>query len=274
MNKQTDYYSPTEEIDLTGLLRKLIQFLRINLKLILLFVLTGVLLGVANYYLLPRKYNVQMIADSRLLSSQEVVEIMDPWNDLIANGEYALLSRKTHVPGEVLADVASLEATSAGNSAGGSDKDAFTVQAVVLSNTRLDTLQKGIIRYLEQSPYVQERVNAEKRRLTALRNRVDREISQLDSVKLSLQNLISRGGGSSNAFIAEPGNINVDIVELYEQSLKIEESLQFIDNIQVISGFDRRENPDSPKMTICIAIGAAVGLIAALMVAFLRALNL
>lgn len=275
MNQPAEYYSPTEEIDLTEIIRKLIQFLRTNLKLLLLFVLMGIALGVLAYFMLPRRYNVRMIADSRLLSSQEVTNLVDSWNELLGDREYTLLSRKLNVPLEVVTSVAALQATSAATSVEGANaKDVFAIEAVVFDNDRVDALQKGIIYYLENSPYVQERITAEKRRMNALKNRLQGEIAQLDSVKLSLQSLIRRGGNASNAFIAEPGSINAQIVTLYGQLLGIEENLLFMENIQVISGFDRREHADFPKLPPCVLVGAVVGFVIALVVTFLRSLKL
>ncbi len=274
MSQSTEYYSPTEEIDLTEIIRKLIQFLKTNLKLILLFVLGGIGLGLLGYYRMPRRYNVQMIAVTRLLSSHEVADIVESWSELLKNGEYALLSRKLNVPVEVTTNVYSFKALATGLNGGPNPKDAFAIEAVVRDNARVDALQKGIIHYLETNPYVQERLGAEKRRLNALKSRIAGEITQLDSVKLSLQNLIRRGGNNSNAFIAEPGNVNAQIVTLYSQQLTIEESLQFIENIQVITGFDRRENPDFPKLPLCLVAGAVLGFLLALVVTFFRALNL
>jgi hypothetical protein len=273
MNKPTGYVSPTEEIDLTEIARKLILFLRRNQKIILIFTLLGIALGLVAYYTLPRKYDVQMIASTRLLSSLEVTDIVESWDDLLDNGEYALLSKKFNVPVEVIVNVSSFKALSTGVDGRANAKDAFAIEAEVRDNAHLNALQQGIVHYLETNPYVLERLGAEKRRLNSLKNRIAGEIAQLDSVKLSLQNLIRRGGNNSNAFIAEPGTINKEIVQLYTQQLTIEESLQFIENIQVITGFDRRENPDFPKLPLCLIAGAVLGLLLALVVTFFRALN-
>lgn len=274
MNQPAEYYSPTEEIDLTEIIRKLIQFLKTNLKLILLFVLGGIGLGVLGYYNMPRRYNVQMIAVTRLLSSREVADIVESWNELLKNREYALLSRKLSIPAGVASNVVSFKAASTGVTATTNVKDAFAIQAVVRDNAQVDVLQKGITHYLETNPYVQQRLVAEKRRLNALKDKIAGEIAQLESVKLSLQSLIKQGGTNSNAFIAEPGNINGQIVNLYTQVLNIEESLLFIENVQVITGFDRREHADFPKLPLCLLAGAAVGFVIALVVTFFRALNL
>jgi sensor c-di-GMP phosphodiesterase-like protein len=129
-----------------------------------------------------------------------------------------------------------------------------------------------MVYYLENSQYMQERTRSEKRKLQAFKARIEQELAQMDTVKSSLQGMLRRGGNTAGGFITEPGNVNSEIVTIYEQLLETDQALEFVDNIQVISSFDQVENPSSPKLYVCLAAGLVLGIFAAMLIIFLRQL--
>jgi capsular polysaccharide biosynthesis protein len=82
--------------------------------------------------------------------------------------------------------------------------------------------------------------------------------------------MVENGGGGSGAFLTDPASINEIIVDLYEKRLLVDEKLRFIDDIQVIEGFSRFEKPDSPKLSICLVMGFAAGLLIAIVIVAIR----
>jgi hypothetical protein len=72
-----------DEIDLMLLLTNAIHFLKRNSKVFVLFLLLGLIIGGLSFYLLPRVYKVSMLADSCILNGEEVIAIVDSWQDLL-----------------------------------------------------------------------------------------------------------------------------------------------------------------------------------------------
>ena len=261
-----------DEVDLLLALRSGIRYVKSYWTLFLLSVTLGTLGGLAAYYLLPPTYRVTMIADSRMLSSVEVVSIVESWQELIKKKERGALARRLHVSEAVISQVGRLEADLINQKMVGSnpDDDPFIITANVKDTRVLDDLQAGIIYYLENNKYVKDRVAVKKQNLDSLRHQVNRQIDDLNSLKGSLRRLVENGGNGSGTFLTDPASVNEMIVNLYEKRLGIDENLRFIDDIQVIEGFTRFDKPDSPKLSICLVVGFAAGLLIAIGIVAVR----
>jgi uncharacterized protein involved in exopolysaccharide biosynthesis len=265
------YYTPEEEIDLRESVRNMIVYVRNHFSILFVFALAGLATGYGAFLLIPRSYEVSMIADSRILSSQVVISIVNSWQELLEKKERGLLARKMNVSPEVVNALQKVEAEpNETTRITEQSRSAFIINATV-SNTRIvDSLQAGMVYYLENSQYMQERTKSEKRKLQAFKARIEQELAQMDMVKSSLQGMLRKGSNSAGGFITEPGNVNSEIVTIYEQLLETDQALEFVDNIQVISSFDQVENPSSPKLSVCLAAGMALGIFTAMLIVFLR----
>jgi LPS O-antigen subunit length determinant protein (WzzB/FepE family) len=256
----------SDEVDLVLALRSGVRYVKSYWTLFLLSVTLGTLGGLAAYHLLPPTYRVTMIADSRMLSSVEVVSIVESWQELIKKKERRALAGRLHVSEAVISQVGKLEADLINQKMVGNnpDDDPFIITANVKDNRVLDDLQAGIIYYLENNKYVKDRVAVKKQNLDSLRRQVNNQIADLNNLKGSLRRLVENGGNGSGAFLTDPASVNEMIVNLYEKRLGIDENLRFIDDIQVIEGFTRFDKPDSPKLSICLVVGFAAGLLVAI----------
>jgi len=267
------YYPQDEEIDLKQVARRFTGFIKRNLSFLVLSALIGLGLGLGAYQILPRTYQVQMIADSRMLSSQVVVTIVESWQELLRKGGHQALGRKMNLKPEVLKRVQKLEAEPTRVSTPTKqNRDVFTITASLADTAVAAPLQEGIIYYLENNEFMKERTASEKRRLSLLKRRIEQEIAQLDSVKGVVQNIIRRGASASSPFISDPGSINGEIVGLYNQLLDVDQNLEFINNVQLISSFNPVSKADSPSLIICLAAGLMTGVFSALLIIFLRSL--
>ena len=274
MPEVKNYPSRTEsdEVDLLLVVQKGIRYVKSYWTLFLLSVTLGTLGGLAAYHLLPPTYWVTMIADSRMLSSMEVVSIVESWQELIKKKEWHALAQRLSVSDEVAYKVGKLEADLINQKMVGAapDEDPFVITAYVKDNRVLDALQAGIVRSLENNKYVRERVAVKKQNLDSLRRQINHQIDDLNGLKGSLRQLVEKGGGNAGAFLTDPASINEIIVNLYEKRLGIDESLRFIDDVQVIEGFTRFDKPDSPKLSICLVVGFAAGLLIAIAIVAFR----
>ncbi len=276
-NHSLKQYPQEEEIDVKEVLGRFVRYIRSNIKLFLLFSLLGLAGGYGSFLLLPRIYRVSMIADSRILSTEAVVAVMESWQGLLQKDELQLLADRMRVSTRVVRQIRSIEAIASEESAqtrqyktGYQNRDVFIINAEVYDTSIADSLQYGITYYLENSPFMKQRTEYQRESLLLLKQKIQQEMDQLDTVKNSVQHIIQKGGNSTSAFISEPGSINSRIVDLYNQLLEVNQNLQFIKNVQVISGFDRVTHPDSPKLSICLIAGLVVGIVLAFLLTFFR----
>jgi hypothetical protein len=262
----------SDEVDLLLMLRNSLRYVKSYWNLFLLSVILGTLGGWAAYHLLPPTYKVNMIADSEILSSMEIMSIVESWQELIKKKEWHALAQRLNVSDEVAYNVGGLEADLVNQKMVGSDpdQDAFVISAHVKDNRVLDALQAGIIYSLENNKYVRERVAVKKQNFDSLRHQINSQIADLNNLKSSLRRMVENGGGGSGAFLTDPASINEIIVDLYEKRLLVDENLRFIDDIQVIEGFSRFDKPDSPKLSICLVMGFAAGLLIAIAIVAIR----
>jgi hypothetical protein len=270
-------FESEEEIDLKLVLINIFRFIKTNLKILFTFFTLGVFGGWVAYQILPPVYRAQLLAYSNIINSSEVVAIVESWQELIIKNDDASLAKRMQVNPEIIKNLKSIEARTVPSSVGPNDpdnKDAFIISIQTYNNDNLDSLQTGIIRCIENNPNVKKLTNAEKMRLTLLRSKITQEITQLDSVKNSIRSLLQKSN-SNNAvpFISEPGSINIGIVNLYTELQEINKDLQFVDAVQVIDEFGKFEIPDSPKLSLCLLIGAVIGIITAFVIIIIKNLR-
>ncbi len=244
--------------------RKIVLIIQAHRALFLFSLIAGLLGGLLAYYLLPPAYKTSMIADSRVLGSPEIISMVDSWDNLLRKKEYEALATKLKLSSSILTKVKSLEAELNNKSLSGSDPNngPFVINAVVTDNSILDTLEQAIVSNIQSNEYVKRRINRELRNLDSLKKQIEYQIADLNEVKTSVRKLLQPGERvTTNAFVADPGSISVQILSLFAQKQGIEDRIQFIDEIQVIDGFTKYNKPDSPKRLVCLALGAALGLL-------------
>jgi primosomal protein N'' len=256
-----------DEIDLFGLFKKVNTAIARNKVAFFSIILIGLLVSAAIYFITPKRYAVRMLADSKVLSSKDVEEIISEVQTLIKDHNHRALSKKLYLSEGLISQIVKIEAEVTSENPASNNKDAFTITADILNPEITDSLQRGIIYYLENSDYVRSRINIQKENLLAVKKRTEKELLQLDSLKIAVQNVLKRGGGT---FLMEPGTLNERSIALYEKILGIDESLKFLANIQVISGFDKPIIPFFPKFSFHLLTGLVAGLILAIVFVLTR----
>jgi hypothetical protein len=101
---------------------------------------------------------------------------------------------------------------------------------------------------LENNEYVKKRSVIKKQNLQALKNKITAEITALDSVKLSVQDLLSNERTAQGTFLTSPSEVNLQIVTLYERILDIETAIKLSGDIQIIENFTKTTKPDGPLL--------------------------
>jgi preprotein translocase subunit Sss1 len=150
----------------------------------------------------------------------------------------------------------------------------FIVRVLVKDTGVLDELEKGIVHGLESSTYVVERVASRRGNLKAMIEKVKIELSKLDSMKTSIQQMITsrRPGGSS--FMLDVSGLNAQWIGLNEKLLALQDELKFVNAVQVLQSFNKISKPESPKLLKTLFFGVLAGGFIGYVIAMIRYLLL
>ncbi|MBC8110195.1 MAG: hypothetical protein H7Y04_03955 [Verrucomicrobia bacterium] len=266
---------PEDEIDLIALAQKTGQLIKRNVWLILLGMGFGTAVGYGLFLALPSRYNTYMIARSVVSTTAEVVNITATWNEILEKKEYKLLAEKLYLNPQTVSKVFSISAEPkriASRDIEG--EEGFIIKVTLRDMSITDSLQIGIIKALQYSPYVNLRVTLKKKQLLELKAKIAQELDDLDSTKLLVQQLLISGSIRHNAFLTDPGTLYEQSMKLYEKRQEVENKLQFIDDVQVVESFVKFTEPDFPKIKEFLLLGMLSGFLLTLLLIFFREVKL
>jgi len=266
--------SQSDELDLLNLVRKAWFFFQKFGKTIIFFSIGGFVLGIAFYLLLPKQYESKLILHSSILTNEEEIEIIKTWSDLLGKGEYASLANTWNVSQSLLSGVFEISAREIQKLYSEKNPNGFIVNVMVLDTAILKNLQDGIIYGLENSYYVKERVETKKENLNDLISKVTQEITNLDSTKKTVTDIIRNKNTSTSSLLIDVSGINSEWVELNEKLLDYKEELKFIGAVQVLQSFNKSSKPEEPKILKSLFFGLAFGAFLGYLIALYKNLRL
>lgn len=268
-----------DEIDLSLVALNLINIIKRYRVLLIMIVSLGCLIGVFQYYKSAPYYETSLIATSRVLTFNQVANLIKVLDKLAAEGNHSLLAKKMNVSISVAENISQLKAVVVEEEVTRVTDDddetlafkrnlalANNVSEIVLTTTdnkQLDSIQTGLLFYLETNPFVEKRKSIQKRNLERMQTRLLEEVKKLDSLRLSVNKLISQSSANtSTTIVMDPSSINRSILELYKREQNLQTELALIDDVQIIQGFTPFEQPSGPGLlkVIAIALGASLAL--------------
>jgi hypothetical protein len=120
----------------------------------------------------------------------------------------------------------------------------------------LPGLQKALVYGLNNTEYVKQRLSLRKQDLETLIEKVTAEIQKLDSVKKSIEAVITSKEKNSNSFMLDIPAINKEFIDMNEKLLSYREELQFNSSgIQVLQSFVSLNTPVSISLRVMILLG-------------------
>ncbi|MBL6449848.1 hypothetical protein JMN32_26285 [Fulvivirga sp. 29W222] len=260
-----------DEIDLTELLVRIKNVLFKNKITITLLTLVGLLLGFGYYSLKPPVYESEVVVRAAILNQALIEVINDNLTQLIKENNHKALADRFNISVEFSGEIKSVEIRPADKLADKRLDYAFYVVKVESgSNDHWSELEQGVFYYLSNNPYVKRRIELKAKQYKDFIDKLDFEISQIDTLKKNLYK--SQSLGKDNVIMMNPGEVYTALLELIQQKQRLEEDLAFNQAIEVVEDFDTYKRPVSPKLGISIAVGGLLGLFAGLLIAFGRQL--
>ena len=293
-NKKNSSSAPIDEIDfrmvyngVKGLIAALWDsFLNISLfvkkkwAFILIFCLLGVGLGAGVFLITKPTYISTLTLSSYALANDYCADIIQELELIVGDDTPKLLAQKLKIDTNAAKAIKRIEFFNYDEKLKEKYKDKdtvvlgrpFKVRVSASSNTVFDTLQKAIVNYLENNEYASKRKEIKKQENIMMRNKINDEIKQLDSLKNVVSASLAPRGNSSGFVFGQPidpVNIYKEGIIFFQKELDLNKEMVLIDNIQVISDFSARDKPDSPKLSRSLAGGGIAGFLLGLLFALL-----
>jgi hypothetical protein len=277
-----------EEIDLIHLFNSLLKGISYILLLMWknLLVFLGIFLlvsglGYSLRYIIPRSYVTKGVFVSRLLPVSYCNFMINSINDQVRVHDVPALTSQLHISPGIAGNIHNISAEAIPQDTTLLDKDdpaaaGFSVEIKVTTVDNLDSIQNGLIHYLEENNFALARKAAQKKNLLALKNTLSEKLMSLDSLKKNLSSRYSSTIKERGIIFGEPADpvsVYQEEMKYYKEQLDINEKLANPNSIEVLQPFVRLGVPNYPNISKIFKVSLAAGLLLALIITPLHGLG-
>lgn len=272
-------------LDAAGFTFRLFEFfissIQRNLLVFIACCLIGIGAGYIYYWQTPRYFQSEMIVRHNDLNRKAYYEIIRNLNDLLASQSYSNFSTELKLEKNDANKITSLEAIGINNdvlSADTSTKvgEPFKIIAKTSDNTSFYLLQKALLSYLNNNPYLKLTKEGQKRIYLEKLTFIERELQKLDSLKENYNVALASQRMPTTFY-----NNALNPAELYAHSFNLaterESILKWLNNeaeaVLLIDGFKSPANPKSASLALSLSVGLALGIVIGIITALLMALK-
>jgi hypothetical protein len=235
---------------------------------ILIFILFTVGIAIGLYYMKRGYYASSVTVGHLRVDNDYCKELVNNLGSYVDGKNNALLAQALHIPQEQAREVRKLEYAPLNENLARRYSDSshvllpFKVNAEVFDRSVLDSLESGILQFLENTDYAQKRKDIDTRLITDAQSRVVAEIGAIDSLKdIVNQSIIPRGMGTGLVY-GEPLN-PVDVykrsMELFEQRQKLNQRMSLNNSFEVIINFNKSAKRADTSIVVYILLGVIIG---------------
>ncbi len=236
--------------------------------LLIVGVLGGLIAGFSYYKTKPSFYEVSMIVESTHLNYITLSEVIKQLDKLVHSESKENLARELKIDENQAKQIILIDSRSMTNESLASDTSQifslpFKIIADIKENKLSDTLQNGIITYLNNKPYLRKIIENEKKIYADKLLFIESELSKLDSLKTGYNRFLTSSKISATIY-----NNALDPSEIYIHSLNLmaqkESILKWLNNsseaFAVIDGFKSSRVKKSISLRNALLLFAAIGL--------------
>ncbi len=248
-----------DEVDLMEIFLKILNAIRTNFWLILLFFFIGTALGLAFYYSSNKVYESKMVVSSGILTSSFSEALIEKLNRHRRELNSKAIKELLNCSDETAKNLVKLEIEKVSQVDELKEADKFTITAEVLNQDILPDLQRGLVFYLENNEYVRVRVDQNRKYLQQMVSKLDAEIKDMEEFKQKLTNGAFFETARGNVMF-DPTTVNSKILDLTKERINLQHSLELSESVQVIEGFTKFERHSRPRLSVSLISGSFVGL--------------
>jgi len=246
----------SDDIDLINIVERAFLFFRRYRVVFIIAIMVGIALGCLRYFTSGKIYKSRLILHSSFLTNLEEIEIITYWNELLKRDEYKALAQSFNCDESLLHEVVSIEGSEILKNYSASNPNGFYIDARIKNNAILPGLQKALVYGLNNTEYVKQRLSLRKKDVETLIDKVTVEIQKLDSLKKSIETVITSNEKNATSLIFNIPGVNKEFIDMNEKLLNYREELQFSSSgIQVLQSFVPLNTPVSISLKVMILLG-------------------
>ena len=247
----------SDNIGLTDFLVLVYIFFKRNIIILGLATIIGFAIGTIYTLKKPDYYYSEMVGFSNIIKETSLLEILSPLTTLVGEKNYTELSIRLEIPLEKASQIRSLtfansKHTKTSHAPKATDEklgELIVVTTEVYDKEALETIEQGILNYLNSNAYIKSSKNLELQKTENLITETSKNIHLIDSLNTHSQD------NNSNIYIQEINPIDYQEAYLEVENLKI--SAQTLKAFTVISGFYKLDKPANRSLLIKTAITLA-----------------
>lgn len=253
--------SNNDEIDLQELAIRTVRYFNQHFKFIFLSSVFGIALGITGYILLPPIYESEMIVMSDILTESYSDRLTESLDRLIKEDNDTTLASRLALDVQEARSINAIKIESVKKESGTekAESSTFIITAEVKAKTLLPKLQEGLITYLRSNEFVKTRVRQREETYRLTIDNIGKEIKSLDSLKARLFQGKPIYSNASEIMLMDPTSIYSKVLDLKRQQIELRNALELFNSIQLIEGFTPFRKPASPKLSIMLLAGFALG---------------
>ena len=282
-----------------------------NLRLIIICVLLGGVVGISLNYVSTDYYKSSMVLKSVHLTGRLMESSIDKINQLAQEKSFEQLAKVIKIDPETAKDIRSFSyepfvsedeivelevfkeqlrseiddeetINKFVERLKNENRNTYRISVEVYNNKIIRSLEEPLVSYFRNNQYVQKRLEISEQNLLKERENITEEMNKLDSLKsLIFQNfnsLSTNKTGSNNVILAEENIANpIDVIEKlkenYKDLLRVNKQLYLNEEFELIDGFLAYQIPESPGLMKYGFYSGLVGLGIAYLIIALLAFN-
>ncbi|MGB3617032.1 MAG: hypothetical protein WBA12_02855 [Catalinimonas sp.] len=263
--------SSADEINLVEILRHLRRFFWGSRFYLLVGFVVGVALGLLYYYRTPPRYEASMVASSRYLTDTQVSSLIAELQLMLEYGADDQLADVLSLPLDTAEQISGLRvAIREKNIFSDREYREFTLYLTTGDQSIYPSVQSALLRYLNQSPFVQSRVRLEREGKRTMVLSLEQELRYLRGLQQSYARLLDRAidgdGAEGGVTLPDISETSAKVVEIEKNILQARvdyKLLQQDDDVSVIKGFVEARKQKSPRRSKSLLFWTALSMFVA-----------
>lgn len=248
-----------EEFDLFAIFLKLVNIVRANFWLIVIFFLLGTGIGLASYYSATKIYESKMVVSSTILTKSYSNDLIRRLNRHKREMNDSAIMNLLRVSEKTSKSLVYLGIESVTEVEEQKDAEKFIITVEVTDQQILPQLQQGLLFYLENNEFAKVRVEQSKAFFKQMIAKIEAEVADMEDLKRKIASgeFFQKTNGDISF---DPTAVNSKIIELTKEKINFENSLKLANSVQLIEGFSIFQRPVQPKLAVSLASGSLLGL--------------
>ncbi|MDD4148982.1 MAG: hypothetical protein PHE33_03030 [Bacteroidales bacterium] len=214
-----------KEIDIIGLIAKIVVFLKKHIVVIIVVTLLSVLVGILEFYLGKNHYEVNLIATSPNVDSEIVYEIAEPIKYYIHNEMYDTVAQQLSVDIEVAKCIKKIELDTSLN-------DAVIITLNLYSKDYIQEIQNGLMNYFNEIPYFKSQLTKRQNEIETYISVLEQEIDDLNKMQ---EAVLGNMDDKNNHKMISVGGLFSEMVVIYDKKIELEKEYKSLHYFSLVN---------------------------------------